>query len=205
MFSVYGVRGQVFRGTLENLGQIPEVLGSRAARAFARGEKIGTPVQNAPPNDAIDAYQGMLRVDQERGPLYYAFQIMHRLVVSVAADDDLLHAWRILLDNDIQQAPVLDSARHLVGIISERNLLGTLDLAPEQMPDAVNRKVREVMTSPVVSADPGTDIRRIAQVMLAHKVGGVPIVDAGEALVGFVSHSDILRAIVIDPPLSLWR
>jgi len=205
MFSVYGVRGQVFRGTLENLSEIPEVLGSRAARAFAREEEVGTPIRKAPPSDAIDAYRSMLRVDQERGPLYYAFQIMHRRVVSISADDELLDAWRILLDNDIQQAPVLDAAQHLVGIISERNLLGTLNPGQEQTPGALNRKVRELMTSPVVTADPGTDIRRIARVMLEHGVGGVPIVDADETLVGFVSHSDILRAVVIDPPLSLWR
>ena len=48
-------------------------------------------------------------------------------------------------------------------------------------------------------------MRRIAQVMLEHQVDGVPIINETEALVGFVSRSDIVRAIVADPPLSLWR
>ena len=60
-------------------------------------------------------------------------------------------------------------------------------------------------TTPVVSADPITDIRRIAWVMLEHQVDGVPIVNEMQVLVGFVSRSDILRAIITDPPLSLWR
>jgi CBS-domain-containing membrane protein len=147
----------------------------------------------------------MLRVDQERGPLYYAFQIMQRQVIFVSSDDAIQRAWRVLLDNDIQQAPVLDPAHRLVGMIGERNLLSALNIEAGHVPELQTSQVRDVMTSPVVSADPGTDIRRIARVMLEHKVDGVPIVNANDALVGFVSHSDILRAVVIDPPLSLWR
>ena len=50
-----------------------------------------------------------------------------------------------------------------------------------------------------------TDIRRIARVMLERGVDGVPIVNDGGALLGFVSRSDILHAVVTDPPLSVWR
>ncbi|MCE1171467.1 MAG: CBS domain-containing protein [Azovibrio sp.] len=61
------------------------------------------------------------------------------------------------------------------------------------------------MSSPVVTADPVTDIRRVAQVMLEFDVDGVPVVDAQGLLVGFISRGDILRAVLMDPPLSLWR
>ena len=57
----------------------------------------------------------------------------------------------------------------------------------------------------LVAASPITDIRRIARVMLDRDVDGVPIVNETGALVGFVSRSDILRAVVTDPPLSIWR
>jgi len=33
----------------------------------------------------------------------------------------------------------------------------------------------------------------------------VPIVNEAGVLLGFVSRSDILRAVVTDPPLSMWR
>lgn len=61
------------------------------------------------------------------------------------------------------------------------------------------------MTTPVVAANPLTDIRRIARVMLDRDVDGVPIVNETGVLLGFVSRSDILRAVVTDPPLSMWR
>lgn len=65
--------------------------------------------------------------------------------------------------------------------------------------------VGDVMTTPVVAASPLTDIRRIARVMLDRDVDGVPIVNEAGVLLGFVSRSDILRAVVTDPPLSMWR
>jgi CBS domain-containing protein len=61
------------------------------------------------------------------------------------------------------------------------------------------------MTTPVVAATPVTDIRRIARVMLDRDVDGVPIVNDAGTLVGFISRGDILRAVVTDPPLSIWR
>lgn len=60
-------------------------------------------------------------------------------------------------------------------------------------------------TASRTAASPLTDIRRIARVMLDRDVDGVPIVNEAGVLLGFVSRSDILRAVVTDPPLSMWR
>lgn len=114
-------------------------------------------------------------------------------------------AWHVLVGHQIHQAPVLDAGRRLVGIVSERNLLTTLNVEDGQVRDVLQKRVADVMTTPVVAAHPLTDIRRIARVMLERNVDGVPIVDDGGALAGFVSRSDILNAVVRDPPLSMWR
>lgn len=68
----------------------------------------------------------------------------------------------------------------------------------------LDRRVSDVMRSPVVASTPLTDIRRIARVMLDFEVNGVPILDESERLVGFISRSDMLRVMMKDPPLSLW-
>ena len=146
----------------------------------------------------------MLQVDQERGPLYHADQIMRRRVVTVAAADAVDAAWRVLTDRRIHQAPVLAAGR-VVGIVGERELLTAFNLDQGRVRDLLPRQVADVMVSPVVCADVVTDIRRIASVMLDYGVDGVPILDEGQALVGFVSRSDILRAVMVEPPLSLWR
>jgi CBS domain-containing protein len=139
------------------------------------------------------------------GPLYHEGQVMHAPVITVTADDAVVHAWRVLRDSRIHQAPVLDAAGNLVGIVSERDLLTAIDIDGERVIETLQRQVRDVMTTPVVGAAPMTDIRRIAAMMLDHGVDGVPIVNDAGRLVGFVSRGDVLRAVVTDPPLSPWR
>ena len=215
MFSIYGLSGPVFHGTLETLGRIPQVTRRVALRPVRRVEAdsgaaldtvASTPIHaSAPGEQAISAYQEMLQIDQERGPLYHAHQIMQHEVITLLTDDDVELAWHRLIDHGIHQAPVLDTANRLVGIVSERDLLTVFNVEHGRVRDALSRKVSDVMNTPVVSADPVTDIRRIAEVMLTRGVDGVPIVNNRDALVGFISRSDVLRAVIAEPPLSLWR
>jgi CBS domain-containing protein len=60
------------------------------------------------------------------------------------------------------------------------------------------------MWSPVASVALGTDIRRVARVLLDTGLPGLPVVDAEGLVIGFVSRSDILQAVDADPPLDLW-
>lgn len=215
MFSIYGLTGQIFSGTLEQLDQVRETLPVRRVRAIDEdGLESGW---SAPPGvrhshygigpreEAVREYAAASKADLERGPLYRAEQIMQRRVIVLNADDDVARAWRTLGENRIHQSPVLDADSRLTGLVSERNLLTALNVEDGVLRDVLARRVRDVMTSPVVSAHPATDIRRIARVMLDYGVDGVPVVDAGHALLGFISRSDMLRAVIAEPPVSLWR
>ncbi|PKO82806.1 MAG: CBS domain-containing protein [Betaproteobacteria bacterium HGW-Betaproteobacteria-11] len=209
MFYVQGIAGQTFRGPLESLDRVAEIARARRVRAIAHdGEELGTQALAAgggPGAEAIHAYRSMLQIDQERGPLIHAAQIMQSRVIVVAADATVEQAWQVLAERRIHQAPVLDAGQRLVGIVSERDLLTALNVDHGRVRDALALRVTDVMTSPVVYAAPVTDIRRIAQVMLDYGVAGMPIVAENEALAGFISRGDILRAVMIDPPLNLWR
>lgn len=207
MFSIYGTSGPIFTGTLEKLNQINPLARASPVRAIAANEDelVVSPANNQHRDEAVRAYRSMLPRDLERGPLYHADQIMQREVITVSAGDEAARAWRNLHSHHIHQAPVLDDDARLVGIVSERDLLMAINIEADQIVDSLGRYVRDVMTTPVVAAAPVTDIRRIAKVMLDRQVDGVPIVNEYGLLVGFVSRSEILRAVVVDPPLSLWR
>lgn len=204
MFSIYGVEGRVFYGPLETMPRVRPADSAQAVMPLHPDEPSALPlVGSFAGHSAAKAYQETH--DLDRGPLYQAAQIMRRPVVAVGEQDAVESAWRLLRDRRIHQAPVLDANRHLVGIVSERDLLTAINIDERGRLDVLDRQVGDVMTSPVVAALPETDIRRIAQVMLQHGVDGVPVVNEAEALIGFISRSDILRAVVTDPPLSLWR
>ena len=215
MFAIYGISGPIFQGTLENLSRLPPVARRNPAAPVRRiGDQVKASLSTegtysatvrAASTEAIEAYQAMLPQELERGPLYHADQIMQPQVITVNANDDVAQAWRVLVEHQIHQAPVLDDSSQLVGIVSERNLLTTFNVDHGQIRDALFKRVSDVMSTPVVAATPLTDIRRIARVMLDRDVDGVPIVNDNGALLGFISRSDILRAVITDPPLSIWR
>jgi CBS-domain-containing membrane protein len=53
-------------------------------------------------------------------------------------------------------------------------------------------KASDIMTSPVVTVEPDTEVRTIAELLVKHRISGVPVVDDGR-LVGIVSEGDLLR------------
>jgi CBS domain-containing protein len=52
---------------------------------------------------------------------------------------------------------------------------------------------RDVMTRDVVSVTLDTPLRKIASLLVKHRVGAVPVVDDGGAPIGIVSESDLIR------------
>lgn len=212
MFSIYGLSGPLFQGSLENLSRLPPVSRRVPVRAV---RPVTPPLEteslaasaagSSPATRALEEYRSVLPESLERGPLYEASQIMQTQVITLAANDEVAHAWQVLVENRIHQAPVLDDTQRLVGIVGDRNVLTTLNVDRGQIRDVLFKRVRDVMTTPVVAAAARTDIRQIARVMLERDVEGVPVVDEAGRIIGFISRSDILRAVITDPPLSIWR
>lgn len=53
-------------------------------------------------------------------------------------------------------------------------------------------KAKDIMTSPVITAEPQTPVREIAARLLAHRISGLPVLEEGR-LVGMVSEADLLH------------
>jgi len=70
--------------------------------------------------------------------------------------------------------------------------------------ELARRPVSEVMYSPVAAVAPDTALRRVAGVLLDTGLPGLPVTDEAGVLIGFISRTDILRAVAADPPLDLW-
>ena len=217
MFSIHGVTGQTFRGSLEHLIQVPGAFASRNARGVNKeGEELGAEFElvrrrlageeDTDPRyaRAAAAYARSLHPETQRESVRHAYQVMTRAVLTLREKDTVESAWRRLVARGVRQAPVLEPARGVVGLVSERELLTVIDLEGKTPTGGLERSVGEVMASPVICADPVTDVRRIARVLLETGLTALPVVDAEGSLAGIVSRGDILRAVLSDPPLSLW-
>lgn len=214
MFSIHGMTGQIFRGTLEQLAQVPRVTPPLRARGLNReGDVFRVPAPDAEPREpaaasaheeAMAAYREHPPGEPERGPLYLARQIMHAPVINARSDEPVEHVWNRMAEHRVRQLPVLDASGLLVGLVSDRDLLTAFNVDRGRIHDIQAKTAADVMRQPVVAAAPDTDIRRIARVMLEYGQSGVPILDEDNSPMGFVSRGDILRAVANDPPLSLW-
>jgi CBS domain-containing protein len=56
-------------------------------------------------------------------------------------------------------------------------------------------KAAEIMTTPVITIAPDATITEAAELLLAHRISGAPVVDADGKLVGIVSEGDLLRRV----------
>ena len=66
------------------------------------------------------------------------------------------------------------------------------------------KKVADIMTRAVVTAGPDAAINGIARLMLEHRIGAVPIIDAEGHLAGIVTDHDLLRHPPKDSPRAWW-
>jgi CBS domain-containing protein len=53
-------------------------------------------------------------------------------------------------------------------------------------------RVRDVMTTRVVAVTPATPFREVADLMLRHEIGAVPVIDDAGALTGLISEADLI-------------
>jgi CBS domain-containing protein len=53
-------------------------------------------------------------------------------------------------------------------------------------------RVREVMASPVVAVGPDTSLKEVASLLVSRRINAVPVVDAGDRLIGIISEADLL-------------
>ncbi len=53
-------------------------------------------------------------------------------------------------------------------------------------------KVRDIMTTPVITAKPDTTVRELADILAKNKISGVPVVDDRDRVLGMVSEADVI-------------
>ena len=58
-------------------------------------------------------------------------------------------------------------------------------------------QVEDIMTSPVKTIDAQADIQEAAKLMVAHRIGALPVTDAHHGLAGIITETDLLKALIL--------
>jgi len=127
----------------------------------------------------------------------YAAQIM-KDPISASPGDRVSHARRIMLDNNIGRLPVVEN-NDVVGIITEKDVARAMmnfrALVPDNQQDERIRNliVGDIMTRNVLSVKTNTLISEVITTLLENNIGGVPVLNLKDEMVGVISRRGILR------------
>jgi CBS domain-containing protein len=127
----------------------------------------------------------------------------------VSVDTPVVDARHTMLEHRIRHLLVTDGGR-LAGIVTDRDIRLNLpspatSLSVWEINYLLARMtVGSVMTAAVITVDPNRDAAEAARIMLDHKIGALPVVEAG-TVVGIMTETDILRAFAVmaAPPLAV--
>jgi CBS domain-containing protein len=141
--------------------------------------------------------------------------VMTRNVITVAPDCTLSELCRVLAEDDISGAPVVDHRGDLIGIVSKTdvlrdllsgrlvpglpsdtlNFLGLADVmsgAAEDSEDETFGQVVDFMTEEVETVTPDTPITEAARAMTSNRIHRLIVVEQGQ-VVGIITSLDLLK------------
>ncbi len=133
-------------------------------------------------------------------------------VVVLSPDDGIKEAASVFMANKIWAAPVVDEEKHVVGILSITDILGTfspdflpilknvdfikdygaLDVSIKDVEELAKLKVSDIMTKDVITIDEDGDIVVAISLMKKHGFRTLPVLRDNK-LVGMVTTIDICR------------
>jgi acetoin utilization protein AcuB len=105
-------------------------------------------------------------------------------------------AMKLMKSGGFRRLPVLEHGK-LVGIVTDRDVREAMpsdatSLSIWEINYLITRiTVKEIMTKPAVTINEDASVERAAQLMLEHKIGGLPVM-SGAKVVGIISVTDVL-------------
>lgn len=120
-----------------------------------------------------------------------AKDIMTRTVITVSATTRINRLAKILVQNRISGAPVVDKRGKILGIVSEADIVAKK-----------GRQARSIMSRRAVAVEEETPVEEIASLMARHNIKRLPVMHTGR-VVGIVSRADIVRAVALGEPITL--
>ena len=106
--------------------------------------------------------------------------------VTIKRGSTVRDALNLMAEYHIGGIPVVDDERHLVGIVTNRDL---------RFEKNMNKSIEDVMTKDnLVTTTQQTDMEAATQILQQNKIEKLPVVDKDNKLVGLITYKDITKA-----------
>ncbi|MEZ4661679.1 MAG: CBS domain-containing protein [Caldilineaceae bacterium] len=119
---------------------------------------------------------------------------------TISAKTGIQEGLKMMHEGGFRRLPVVDEHGKLVGIVSERDLLHAspsqaTSLSIWELNYLLSKvQIKEIMTKNVMVARPEAALESAAGIMLDNKIGGLPVVDEHNKVIGIITESDIFKA-----------
>jgi CBS-domain-containing membrane protein len=139
-----------------------------------------------------------------KGELMKASEFMNTRVISVRQGATLKEAASLMLQHGINGLPVVDPNGTVQGMIGIRDVLrvpwpkwnerlvNRWDRLEEKSRQLAETTVDQVMSWPVISVSPDTDIIEVVSMMANQGLHPIPVMDEGRML-GIISRADVVK------------
>ena len=117
-------------------------------------------------------------------------EVMTSNPATVDASAPVLEAARLMRDQDVGLAPVVEAGR-LVGTLTDRDI--AIRVVAEGK-DAQSTTVGDIASKDLVTLDPAQDLQEAVRLMAQHQVRRLPVVEEDGRLVGVVAQADVAQA-----------
>ncbi len=112
-----------------------------------------------------------------------------REVLKVRSDDSIARAATVMSDNKVGALLVEDANAHIVGILSERDIVGGMGPHGADLHDV---RVSELMTADPIHCSPTDTVLQAMAMMTDRRFRHLPVFD-GDNLAGFISIGDLVK------------
>jgi acetoin utilization protein AcuB len=210
MFAIYTPNGRSFSGPLEELYRVQKTHVLEKSRSFKEIDEFSPLFKKSytPSTKAVDAYNKTFSKPEKKELICHAYQVMTSPVEVIAANDLLPAVIKKFQQFSYQDFPIVNAQQQLIGNLSRQQLYEyMLKNGAVYNHGNKTKSVEELFLneqSKIYTAEPVTDIRRIASLQVNNKLHTVPILEGNGNIVGIISRTNIIEAIGMDPPLSLW-
>ena len=111
--------------------------------------------------------------------------------ITISDRTSVQEAIHLMKENSIRHLPVVESSKKLVGWVT------LSDMKQALLPAVVTGlSVVDLMIKNPVTMHPDADVETAAQIIFQRKIGGIPVVDSNDTVVGVITVTDILGAFI---------
>jgi len=210
MFSMYDDDGLNFRNNIDHLYKVQEASPAHKLKNKVKddGEKKqqfkDNLYQGKITKEATNAYKEMTQLET-KSDIYHVDQIMSQKVFTVNDENTVKECYDLMLELVVHQLPIIaENKLHLKGIITKNDILKYITDDLENASEKFHHPISDISTKKVITTDPISDIRRVAQVLIELNINALPVVDSNDIFVGMVTRNDIVKAVASLPHLQLW-